>query len=242
MKNIEYITDCISHVINVSNNLKIKFYIYGGIVQDIMEGKLLRRHSTIHMFMENMDDNIEYIMKYLKEKGLSIDYCEYLNSLHIGKYYIKGKKEYVKIIITTIKFNGKTAIWKYLGEQGFINFPKKWLDNESRKFYNLDIFTSGVNLEYCYRIFFRYIHPKWWHEDRAEKHIKAIDFYENKLIENNINPYKIFEKIWCYSPYWYKEGFSGYEEPVLVLGKDVFKNHHRTTRLMKIFKEKNINV
>jgi len=240
MKTIEYISECISHIINVSDKLKLKCYIHGGLVPDIMKGKLLRNHSTIYVIMENMHENIEYILNYLKEKGLELDYSGYIKSLHVSKYYINDKKEFIKIIITSINFHENTAIWKYLGEYGFICFPREWLDKEYRNFYGLNIYTSGIELEYCYKILFRYLKP-YYPNDKVEKHLKAMEYYENEILEKNINPFDLFKKIWCYSPYWHEKGYSrsGYEPPILVLGKDVVKNNHRTQNLCKRYIEKN---
>jgi tRNA nucleotidyltransferase/poly(A) polymerase len=58
MNNEKEILQGISDIISVSNELNIKAYIWGGYVQDIMEGKILREHGDIDMFIENMDKNV----------------------------------------------------------------------------------------------------------------------------------------------------------------------------------------
>jgi hypothetical protein len=35
-----------------------------------------------------------------------------------------------------------------------------------------------------------------------------------------LDPKELLKMIWSYNPYWLKEGYNGYEAPVLVLGKD----------------------
>ena len=226
MDKTDKILECISQIVDLSNRLKKKCYIHGGYVQDIMEGKLLRKHYNIKFFMEKMDDNINYLIKYLKEKKYYVEYWDYTKILHL-------EKNHIRIMLTSIEFIGYSAIWKYKGENGFINFPKEWLDKEYRKFYNLEVLTSGIYFEYCYGIFFKYLHP-FWHKDKIEKYIKALDYFEEKIFKNNINIYNLFKQIWSYTPYNYNDGFfTGYEPPVLVLGKDIVKNHHRTSRLRR---------
>ena len=245
MKSIENIMNCVSHVDNISKILKLKYYVHGGFVQDVMEGKMLRKHSYFKIFMENMDDNKDFIINYSKENGFDINYSKHIEMLHIDKDLVfNNKNDHISIIITSIKFQGKNAIWKYLGEKGFIYFPKDWLDKKYRDFYNLKLYTAGIRLEYCHRIFFRYIHPKWWHKDKVEKYIKALEYYENEIKRKNINPYKLFSNIWSYNPYYLGEGYyesNKYLPPVLVFGKDVVKNNNRTSSLMKEYYDKNKN-
>ena len=222
MVNTENIIENISQVIDISRKYNKKCYIHGGYVQDIMEGKLLRKHYNIKMFIEHMDRDIKYYIKLFNDKKYYVEYWEYTNILHL-------KKDNVRITLTPIIFQEYTAIWKYLGEQGIICFPIEWLDNEYRTFYNLNLYTSGINLEYCYRIMYKYMHP-FCPKDKVEKYIKALNYFEEKLIENNIKPYDLFKYIWSYNPIHLKDGFKGYEPPVLVIGKDVAKNHHRVQK------------
>ena len=239
MKVIENIVECISKIIDVSNELGVKFYVYGGFVQDIMEGKLLRDHSDINIFMENMDNSIEFILKYLNDNGLEADYTKHWGFISVGKYYTHLKKDYVRIYISSIEFNQKNAIWKYYGKKGFMCFPKNWLDKKYRMFYNLKILTSGIKFEYCYRILYKYTKDMFYPKDKVEKHILALNYYEQKLREKNINPFEIFSNIWSYNPHYFDEWHKDFSPPVLVLGKDVLKNNHRSSSFMKEFVEKN---
>jgi hypothetical protein len=192
--------------------LNIKSYVWGGYVQDIIEGKILREHGDIDVFIENMDIYIKDIVKLFEKAKYKYKYHNDIQMLNL-------EKSNIKTTINPIEFIGKTAIWKHIGEQGFINFPREWLDSEYRNFYNLSIRTSGIKFEYCSRRIIKDMNPNWTDKIR-EKDIKSIEYFEKKLHEENIDPNELLEKIWGYNPYWLKEGYNGYKPPVLVLGKD----------------------
>lgn len=202
----------ISDIIQFSNELNIKSYVWGGYVQDIMEGKILRKHGDIDMFIENMDKNIDSLINKLENKNYT---CSYHNDIKM----LKLEKDNVKTTINPIIFNNKTAIWKHIGDQGFICFPKEWLDIEFRQFYGINILTSGIKFEYCVRKIIKHMNPNWKIRTR-KKDIIANEYYKSKLLENNIEPDELMEKIWGYNPFWLKDGYNGYEAPVLVIGKD----------------------
>ena len=63
------------------------------------------------------------------------------------------------------------------------------------------------------------MNPNWTNKIR-EKDILAKEYYCKKLFENNIRVEELMEKIWAYNPFWFKEGYNGYEAPILVIGKD----------------------
>jgi hypothetical protein len=192
--------------------LGIKSYVWGGFVQDIIEGKILREHGGLDMFMENMDSNIIDLEKYFIKNGYKYKYDNDLQMINI-------EKDDVRNTLNPIIFKNETAIWKHIGNFGFMCFPKEWLDTEYREFYNVKVLTSGILFEYSVRKIIKYMNPEWTNKIR-EKDIVANKYYENKILEMNINPKELMEKIWAYNPYWYKDGYNGYEAPVFVEGKD----------------------
>jgi hypothetical protein len=212
MNNAKEILQGISDIILVSNELNIKAYIWGGYVQDIMEGKILREHGDIDMFIENMDKNINKLIKKLKTKNFICSYYSDMQMLILNKNNIKAT-------LNPIIFKNTTAIWKHIGEQGFISFPKEWLDMEYKEFQGIYVLTAGYKFEYCIRTIIKYTNPNWENRIR-EKDIQAKEYYKKILLKNNINGEELLKKIWSYNPYWLKDGYTGYEKPVLVIGKE----------------------
>jgi len=206
------IIQCISDIVNFSNELNIKSYIWGGYVQDIIEGKILREHNDIDVFIENLDTNIKYLEEKFTNNGYNFLFSNEIQMLKLNKNGIKAT-------INPVKFINKTAIWNHIGEQGFICFPKDWLDIDYREFYGIKVMTAGIKFEYCVRKIIKYMNPAWLNRIR-EKDIIANEYYQKKLEEEKIEPAELLDKIWGYNPYWLKDGYNGYEAPVLVIGKD----------------------
>jgi hypothetical protein len=136
MNNEKEILQDISDIISVSNELNIKAYIWGGYVQDIMEGKILREHGDIDMFIENMDKNVNELIKKLKTKDFICSYYGDMQMLILNKNNIKAT-------LNPIIFRNATAIWKHIGDQGFFSFPKEWLDTEYKEFQGINVLTAG---------------------------------------------------------------------------------------------------
>ena len=210
--NQQDIIQCISEIYSFSNELEIKTYFWGGFVQDIIEGKILREHGDIDLFMENMDMKINSLLDLFKNN-------EYICSYHDDIQMLNLEKNNVKVTINPIIFKNETAIWKHIGNEGFICFPKEWLDIEYRNFYGINVLTSGCKFEYCIKSIIKYMNPNWTNKIR-EKDILAKEYYCKKLFEKNIRVEELMEKIWAYNPFWFKEGYNGYEAPILVIGKD----------------------
>jgi hypothetical protein len=186
-----------------------------------MEGKMLREHGDIDMFIENMDKNINELLSKLKTKQFT---CSYYDDMQM----LKLNKNNVKIIINPIIFENATAIWKHIGEQGFVIFPKEWLDTEYKEFHGINVLTSGYKFEYCIRTIMKYTNPNWENRIR-DKDIQAKEYYEKILLENNIKGEELLDKIWSYNPYWLKDGYNGYENPVLVIGREYKKKQGHCT-------------
>ena len=206
----------IGDIISSTNELNIKSYMWGGFVQDILEGEFLRDHKDIDLFIENMDENINELMNKLNNKNYN---CSYAADMQM----LKLEKNNIKAVLNPVITQNKTAIWKHIGDQGFISFPNEWLDTEYRTFYGLNILTSGIKFEYCLRKIIKYMNPNWTNKTR-DKDIAANEYYKTKLMENNIEPDGLLDKIWGYNPYWLNYGYNGYEPPVLVIGKEYREN------------------
>ena len=190
-------------------------YIWGGFVQDILSGVILRTHKDIDCFIENLDTNIEIIEKYFYKKGYQCHFNSEFLMLTIEKY-----NQHVSI--NPIHFKDKLiAEWKHIGNQGSITFPIKWLDTEYRMFYNIPVLTAGSKFEYVFRELIEYLNPEW--KPRIKD--KSAKKYFRKLEEDNR---ELFEEFTSYNPFWLKKGYADNTPPVLVNGK-LLKEKRPTT-------------
>ena len=195
---------------NTVNTFNAKAYIWGGFVQDILENRILREHKDIDVFIENLVENLNGIINNMEKLKYKCEYTEKFCMLKI----IKNGKHFG---INPLKINHEVAIWKHIGEKGFVAFPKEWLDEKRRTFYDINVLTSGIKFEYSFRIIATHLNPQW---KEREKDNAALKYYKQKLIENNIDEKELLKNIWSYNPFWLDYGYNGFKEPVIVLGKE----------------------
>jgi hypothetical protein len=196
----------------IAGKLNIKAYIWGGFVQEIIENKYSRNHRDLDMFIENLDTKINDITEVLERENIKYEYKEqfkmlvlYRNSVHIG--------------INPVLFEHTIAIWKHIGDKGFVIFLKEWLDNKFRDYNGINVLTAGIKFEYCFRKIAKYVNPDWKNKNR-EKDIKNLEYYKNKLIQKSIDPKELLQYIYSYNPFWFKHGYKELKEPIIVVGKD----------------------
>ena len=204
--------DLLKIIYEITNELNIKAYIWGGFVQEIIENKYSRTHHDLDMFIENMDTRIVELKKILDENNVKYEYKEqfkmlvlYKNKIHIG--------------INPLMIDHDIAIWKHIGDRGFVIFPKQWLDNEPREYNGLKVLTAGIKFEYCFRKMAKHINPDWKNKNREKDNIN-IEYYKNKLAENGINEKELLENIYSYNPFWMEHGYRELKEPIIVIGKE----------------------
>lgn len=197
----------------ITSLLEIKFFIWGGFVQDILEKRFLREHKDLDVFIEYLEENKGKLTQYFTEKKYN---CKYIEEISMLVIEIEGKHASMNSLI----YKEDSAIWRHIGEQGFISFPKIWLENNLILFYNIPVRISGVNFEFCFRSIIKALNPEW---KTRNKDIDSLKFYDGIIKKTNSNIEEMLTKIWSYNPFWQTKGYCGYEKPVIVLGKEYIK-------------------
>jgi hypothetical protein len=206
----EEYTNILKDIYSVTNTLNIKAFIWGGFVQDIIENQYSRKHKDLDMFIEELDTKKEIIIKAFIEKNYKYEYKESFKMLVLYKNNIH-------VAINPIMFDHNIAIWKHIGDKGFVVFPKEWLDKEPREFNGINILTAGIKFEYGFRKIAKYLNPEW---KEREKDIIGMEYYKNKLMNENIKEEDILNNIYSYNPFWLEYGYNGFKDPVIVIGKN----------------------
>ncbi|MDR0982824.1 MAG: hypothetical protein LBM07_06240 [Culturomica sp.] len=200
----------IDDIYTTLEHLHIKGYIWGGLVQDILEGHFSREHNDLDMFIENLVEIKDSFMEEMTTKNYKCSFENTMSMMRIEANDIHCGMNPLKII-------NNTAQWKHIGDLGFVMFPKDWLDNNYRQFYNLNVLLSGYKFEYCFRKMATHLNPQW---KTRPKDAEAIKYFSKKIADDNIKGEELLSKCWSYNPFWFKYGYNGCEEPVVVMGKD----------------------
>jgi len=204
-KNRQYII-LLKDIFDISSELGIMTYIWGGFAVDIWEGRLLREHGDLDGFTENLNENIEDLMELYKARGYEVTFNKEFSML-------KVEKDTVHAGFNPLKFNGKTAEWKHIGDEGSVFFPVGWLDEIPRDFYGVKIFTAGIKFEYALKTKVSMLNPEW---QLREKDREAITYIKEKLQAQNIDEVEdIYKWFWSYNPFWYKRGYDEFFRPTV---------------------------
>ena len=111
-----------------------------------------------------------------------------------------------------LELDGETAMWRHIGKDGTVYFPKSWLDTEPRDFYGVKVYSAGYRFDYAIKTKASMLTPVW--ELREKDHL-AIAYWEEILRENGENPEDIYKWIWSYNPFWYKKGYDEFFRPTV---------------------------
>jgi len=203
-KNRQYLI-LLDDIYNISSAFGIKTYIWGGFSIDIWENKLLREHGDLDGFIENLTENIDGLIKSYKNRG-------YEAAFNTEFSMLKVEKDLVHAGFNPLKFNGKTAEWKHIGDEGSVYFPADWLDETPRNFYDVKAYTAGIKFEYALKTKVSMLNPEW---QLREKDKEAIDYMKEKLQKQNISDEDIYKWFWSYNPFWYKRGYDEFFRPTV---------------------------
>lgn len=202
-KNKQYIS-LLDDIRNISKELGIKTYIWGGMTIDIWEGRFLREHGDLDGFTENLVENLPYLTEMFQCR-------EYEISFNNEFLIFEVKKGIVHASFNPLKRNAGIAEWQHIGNEGSVYFPYEWLDQKPRDFYNTKVYTSGLKFEYAMKTKIEMLHPKW---QLRQKDKDAISYMQEKLKGKNIQE-DIYKWFWSYNPFWYKQGYEEFFRPTI---------------------------
>lgn len=155
---------------DVASALKTTVYIWGGLAQDIYEGRFLREHSDIDCLMLNRNTIQEELEKTFIQKGWSVVDVNGVLSI---------KKDGSKIHLGNIEpLNDGLLKYTFFGGFAFIAFPKTWLKQKAVRFCGLNVLTTEPEFEYAMRAHSRKKDPT---KEVREKDKIAMKFFEEKL-------------------------------------------------------------
>lgn len=200
----------IKDISEISENLGVKTFIWGGFVIDLIEGKFVREHSDLDGFILNMDAVLNKLIVGFEERGYTTKFNENFRILAIYK-------DDLHAAFNVLSEDRGIAEWQHIGKNGSVYFPYDWLDQEPRKFYGINIYTSNVKFEYGFKNIAPLINPDW--SNRRPQDIKAINYYKEKLADMGVSTDQVEEEIWSYNPFWIDFGYSPFQPPVLVVPK-----------------------
>lgn len=193
-------------IYDVSSELSIRTYIWGGFTTDIFEEKFLRDHGDLDCFVENMMTVLEQLIIKYKDKGYQTKFYSDINMLEIRK----GNQH---ADFNPLDIDGEVAMWRHIGDHGTVYFPYDWLDSTPRNFYGVNVYTSGLCFEYGFRKIAGDVNPEW---KEREKDSIAKDYLEERIREKYIDDKDILKCIWSYNPFWIKKGYDPFTKPTLV--------------------------
>jgi hypothetical protein len=183
-------------IYEISCMCSTKTYIWGGLVMDILECRFLREHKDIDCFTLNLLDFKGDMAAIFKERGYATELSTDIDMFQINK-------DGYEAAFNRLELNDETAMWRHIGNEGTLYFPRIWLADTPRDFYNTHVYISGIEFEYCIKARVELLSPIW---QLREKDIEALEYFTRLLIEKKVNLESVLRTVRSDNPYWRKRG------------------------------------
>ena len=187
----------------VSNVCSTKTYIWAGLVQDVMAGQFLRDHGDVDGFTLNLWDLKDEMAALYRQRGYTVSFLEEVNFLKIDRAGVHA-------VFNRLELDGGTAMWRHIGDDGTVYFPKQWLPDTPHCFYDTNVFVSGIEFEYAIKSHPQLLSPEW---KGRERDADALSWLDKMLDERQMSRAEILKQIWSYNPYWVRKGYEEYSMP-----------------------------
>ena len=175
-------------------------FIWGGFTIDILEGFFLREHHDIDCFTLNLLDIKNDISDLFKRKGYSTEYISDIDMFIINHNGCKAA-------FNRLETDKDIAMWRHIGNEGTLYFPRAWLVKVYISFYDIPVLISGMEFEYVIKSKVKLLSPLW---ELRDKDLEALEYWSKKLKLRDINPEDLFNQVRSDNPYWRKKGYQEY--------------------------------
>ncbi len=163
---------------------------------DILKGRFLREHKDIDCFTLSLLDVKDNMDAMFHNMGYSTEFTA-------GIDMFKIHKDANTAVFNRLEYDDETAMWRHIGNEGTFFFPRVWLEDTPRSFYNTQVFVSGIEFEYCLKARIELLNPSW---QLREKDTQALEYWTGCLQGKNIDPESVLRLVRSDNPYWRKKG------------------------------------
>lgn len=191
-------------IFEVSALCSTRTYIWAGLVRDVCTGEFLRDHGDVDGFTLNLWPLRDEMAALYRQRSYTVTFLEEVN-------FLKIERNDVHAVFNRLEFDGDLAQWRHVGDFGTVYFPKRWLSETPRRFYDMQVFVSGIEFEYAIKACPRLLSPEWKSRDKDRD---ALDWLNRVLDEQGLNREEILRQVWSYTPYWVRKGYGEYAAPV----------------------------
>jgi hypothetical protein len=181
----------------ISDMCSTKTYIWGGLVADIIEGRFLREHHDIDGFTLDLLDVKDRMKLLFQQRGYTTSYLNDIDMLRIDKNGCNAA-------FNRLEIENAIAMWRHIGNEGTVYFPGTWLSDTPRYFFDIPVYISGMELEYCIKAKVRLLSPE---RKLREQDAKALEYWTGIIKDQGINLEGLLEQVWSDNPYWRKKGY-----------------------------------
>jgi hypothetical protein len=189
----------------VSSQCQTRTTLWAGLVPDVLSGKFLREHGDVDGFTLDLWELRHAMAALFTQRGCTISYLEEV-------HFLKIERDGAHALLNPLKLDadGETALWQHAGDEGTVYFPKRWLSDTPQRFYDTNVYVSGIELEYVLKTCPALLNPQW---QGREKDRASLAWLERALDEKYIDRAEILQQVWSYTPFWAKRGYRQYLLP-----------------------------
>lgn len=192
-------------IVEISQLCATRTYIWAGLVRDILAGEFLRQHSDVDCFTLNLWDVQNKMIELFTQRGYAISSIPEVD-------FLKIERNGVHAVLNHLEFDDSIATWRHAGKEGTVYFPREWLADTPQKFYDTNVFVSGIEFEYAIKTHPELLNPEW---KIRPKDFDAVQWLRRTLAEKQITPETVLKRVWSYNPFWVRKGYLEYAMPTV---------------------------
>jgi len=196
----------LSDVCAVSKEVGTRSYVWGGLVVDVLSGRLLREHHDLDCFALDLGEHQLQMIDRFEALGFAITVLDEFQILRIDR-------EDVHAAFNPLTIREETASWHHVGIHGRLDFPVCWLDSVPRPFHGIDVYTAGARFEYAIKTHPELLNPEWGGRPKDQV---AIDRLRCEIEREGFGDLAFLRHVASFTPFWAERGYPEYAGPIRI--------------------------
>ena len=135
-----------------SNALQTTSWIWGGLTLDIYQGYFMRSHHDLDLLTLQLHELVGPLTDRFQADGWQVR--------RLSNGDLELEKDSTGVQLGNVSFSREVR-WTHNGDIGSLFFPRDWLSQQSRRFYDVEIHVVAPEFQYVLLSHPELLNPQW---------------------------------------------------------------------------------